>query len=194
MIHKLVSITLLAAGIAAGAQTTQPDIGATVTQLEARYGKINKVEPGWCGGTAYGFMPCQTAYIYAIVAPGDSVVSDVSYVKIKGTYGVGLWDKEYQGEMKMLFDQNKSNATWEIHTQYVNNWLMWKHSNVFKKTYWLEYPAFSGGDGLTANIGNKSNMFQIRTLAQLKREEKFAKTLQAEAKSHVTVGQVYKVK
>jgi len=64
---------------------------------------------------------------------------------------------------------------------------------VFKKTYWLEYPAFSGGDALTANIGNKSNTFQIRTLAQLKREEKFAKTLQAEAKSHVTVGRVYKV-
>jgi len=180
-------------------KTTQPDIGATVKALEVRYGKLDKIEPAWCGGTAYGFMASKANYVYAIVAPGETTVSDIMYVKTKGhgDYGVGLWDKNHRDEMQALFDQNKSNSTWTIHTVYLNNWVMWYHSKVFGKAYWLEYEAF-GRKNLTANLFNQDEIgpeyktgwhgFQVRTLAQFKREEKFVKQLQLAAKGQGKVG------
>jgi hypothetical protein len=54
----------------------QPDVGSTVAYLTAKYGKPVKVEPAWCGGTAYGFQPTKMTYVYAIE---NGVVGDVMY-------------------------------------------------------------------------------------------------------------------
>ncbi len=76
---KLISILIFATGLAAHAQS---DLGATLPQLEARYGKPAKIEPAWCGGTAYGFLSKDYySYVYAIASNG--VVGDVMYFNFK---------------------------------------------------------------------------------------------------------------
>jgi hypothetical protein len=54
-----------------------PDLGSTVADLTAKYGKPVKVEPAWCGGTAYGFQPTKMTYVYAIESNGT--VGDIMY-------------------------------------------------------------------------------------------------------------------
>jgi hypothetical protein len=207
---KLVTTPLAIIGLAVCAHAQQsPDIGATIDQLKVRYGKVQKVEPAWCGGTAYGFQPSPARYIYVIVAPGESVVSDVMYVKTVGygTYGVGLWDKDHQAEMQQLFAQNQINGPWDFHDYYAPNWTAWYHSRVFNKVYWQESEPF-GTRTLTANTFDEKEIgpaykegwhgFQVRTLQQFKNEGKFAKKLQADAKKQprgkVTVGMIQRTK
>jgi len=55
----------------------QPDLGSTVAYLSAKYGLPVKVEPAWCGGTAFGFQPTKMTYVYAIESNG--VVNDITY-------------------------------------------------------------------------------------------------------------------
>lgn len=162
-----------------------PDIGATVETLTARYGKVLKVDPAWCGGTAYGFMPSKARYIYAIISPGRSTVSDVMYIKLKGygDYGVGLWDKDHSYEMKALFDQNKTNNTWDMHTVFVYNGIAWYQSKAFgNKLYWFEQEAFGTknlvGTTVSESENGPANGFQVRTFEQFQREEKAVRKLQ----------------
>lgn len=54
-----------------------PDLGSTVADLTAKYGKPVKVEKAWCGGTAYGFQPTKMTYVYAIETNGT--VGDIMY-------------------------------------------------------------------------------------------------------------------
>src|SRR5271165_6395497 len=58
-------------------KATQPDLGSTVVYLTGKYGKPVKVEKAWCGGTAYGFQPTNTTYVYAIESNGT--VGDIMY-------------------------------------------------------------------------------------------------------------------
>src|SRR6516165_2779412 len=57
------------------------DLGASLTELEQRYGKPVKTEPTYFGrGAAYGFQPDKNSYVYATTGSNDKVAS-VMYFK-----------------------------------------------------------------------------------------------------------------
>ena len=79
----------------------QAHVGETIEQAKKEYGPVKKTEPAWCGGTAYGFQPTPTTYVYAIVVPGETTIADIMYVKFKGT---GTWSVP---EKEALWNLNK---------------------------------------------------------------------------------------
>src|SRR5262245_25408867 len=62
-------------------QKNTTDLGASLTELEQRYGKPVKTELSYFGrGMAYGFQPDKNSYVYATTGSNDKVAS-VMYFK-----------------------------------------------------------------------------------------------------------------
>jgi hypothetical protein len=72
-------ITTLIAAIVAITSTAHANLGMTLKEAKALYGKPIKTGPAWCGGTAYGFS-YGLLYAYAIIPQGSNIIEDITYV------------------------------------------------------------------------------------------------------------------
>ena len=82
------------------------DLGASLTELERRYGKPVKTELSYFGrGMAYGFQPDKNTYVYATTGSNDKVAS-VMYFKFDRPFTT-------QEKSHLLHQNLDPNRVWE---------------------------------------------------------------------------------
>jgi hypothetical protein len=82
------------------------DLGASLSELEQRYGKAVKTELSYFGrGLAYGFQPDKNSYLYAATGPNGQVAS-VLYFKFDRPFTT-------QEKSRLLHRNLDPNRVWE---------------------------------------------------------------------------------
>jgi len=152
-------------------------IGKTLSELRALLGKEVKSEPGWAGGTAYGFIS-RGYYVYATIGKNDKV-GDVFYAANQWPFR-----KLNAAETNQFFLDNEGDKIYDNFTV-SGNWNC-RHEFVKKYgrekgfTHWVEY-SWDNTTGLVSNYGpiNKPKAerfgYQVRTLEQFDAEQKIIK-------------------
>ena len=165
------------------------DIGATPQQLKARYGKLDKIEKAWCGGTAYGFIPSKTSYVYAVIAQGQTTVSDVMYTKFKAEGDFT------DAEREILAKKNQQLGKSDWRDIFLPKGRRLRHNELIHyKPYWIQHESMNAPATITNNFkeceikdgpdnDNGWHGFQVRTEKQFQKEQDYIKLLKAEAEA-----------
>jgi hypothetical protein len=156
---------------------TRAVIGKRIDELRARFGHEQKSEPGWNGGTAYGFI-AGGYYIYATIG-SDGRVGDVFYAANQWPFR-----KLSAAEADRFFLDNEGGKTYDNFT-YSGNY---NQRHEFVKgygvekgfTHWVEY-SWNGTTALISNYGPldkpKAQRFgyQVRALDKFNADQKWLK-------------------
>jgi hypothetical protein len=165
------------------------DIGATPQQLKAHYKKLDKTEKAWCGGTAYGFIPSKTSYVYAIIAPGQTTVSDVMYTKFKGEGNFTSAERE------ILAKKNQQVGKPDWRDIFLPKGRRQRYNElIHNKPYWIQHESINAPATITNNFkecetkdgpdnDNGWHGFEVRTEAQFRKEQDYIRILKAEAEA-----------
>ncbi len=146
-----------------------PDLGSTVADLTAKYGKPVKVEKAWCGGTAYGFQPTKMTYVYAIETNGtvgDIIYFDFNKPQITREDSVKLFRSQFPIVPPITWaDKEYKNGLGEEKGKH------WKH------TQWIvqSFDMLREGKSFISNPKDKG--WQFRTPEQFAAEQAVIKTL-----------------
>jgi hypothetical protein len=155
------------------ASSVQARIGWTLEDCRKNYGPEVKVNPAWCGGTAYSFIK-NDLYVYAIIPNKESKVADVSYFNnlVAQPLANAMCEKLW------LLNQNPG-PIWDAGS--ASDWLNWNgrksYKNLGLETGYEHIVQYSR-DSKYCNVGNRSkNGYQVRTLKQFYKEQKVIKAL-----------------